>query len=201
MKNSVLIIVFIILSNLVFSQNNNDLIKESEFIFKGVMIKKTPFKEKNNDPFFIYTIKIDTVYKGYLTSGNVNIVAKSPIGWTNTSDGYILYNHICSDYASIEDEKKAGEKGIIAFAYGGTGVFVCNVNNDTCYNLPVVSSDNKILLMPICKINTCYFRYFSSSYIDKQSNKYISRSSIEGFGYVFSSWSEFEMKLNDILYK
>jgi hypothetical protein len=193
MKRKVLFfsILTLMLFNLVsFSQENSiNSLKTAPFIFYGTVVSETPFKS-NNDFYISYIIKIVTIYKGEnnINTGTVNLIIKSPFAWNITDEGYIIYDKEENNYASSEDEENAIHP--LTLGVGISGIYVCQSLTKDIDLIPVIQTDNEIVIEPICNTSDCYFKKIEKTTYNKENNGFIENVSIKGFGNKFNSWEE-----------
>jgi hypothetical protein len=193
MKRKVLFfsILTLMLFNLVsFSQENSiNSLKTAPFIFYGTVVSETPFKS-NNDFYISYIIKIVTIYKGEnnINTGTVNLIIKSPFAWNITEEGYIIYDKEENNYASSEDEENAIHP--LTLGVGISGIYVCQSLTKDIDLIPVIQTDNEIVIEPICNTSDCYFKKIEKTTYNKENKEFIENVSIKGFGNKFDSWEE-----------
>ena len=193
MKRKVLFfsILTLMLFNLVsFSQENSiNSLKTAPFIFYGTVVSETPFKS-NNDFYISYIIKIVTIYKGEnkINTGTVNLIIKSPFAWNITEEGYIIYDKEENNYASSEDEENAIHP--LTLGVGISGIYVCQSLTKDIDLIPVIKTDNEIVIEPICNTSDCYFKKIEKTTYNKENKEFIEYVSIKGFGNKFDSWEE-----------
>lgn len=188
LHTNLLLLLLLITSNYSYSQSSlsEEAIKNSDYIFEGVVLDFTFIQDTNEVYFVSYKLKVKTLLKetkDLNLNDTVELVSPLPDKWRILNNGELLTLNL--------DEPLSSLKGL-HLSLNTIGVFVTKKNITN-----ISGGKNSISLMPYCISSNCFFQLTPiEKYDSKKRNKY-SIFFIEGFGKSFHSKVEF----NDFLKK
>jgi hypothetical protein len=182
------ILLLLITSNYTFSQTSlsEEAIKNSEYVFEGVVLDFT-FVQDTNDGYFVsYKLNVKNLLKetkDISINDTVELVSPLPDKWRILNNGELLTLNLDKPLSSL--------KGL-HLSLNTLGVFVTKKNTSN-----VSEEKNSISLMPYCMSSDCFFQVTPIEKYDSKKHKKFTTYIIEGFDKSFHSKDEF----NDFLKK
>lgn len=186
-KINIFLILFLICTINIFAQENNKqnekLLTDAPFIFKGTVTSYKAFHKENDKKLYAsYSINIETIYKGAnkLSLGTVELIYDAPDTWELSDEWGLIKNKVFSDYSNGDNSK---QEYPFALNTGVSGIFVCDKLSDNKFTASNIKTDNTFILTPVCGTSNCFFVYVDAAkYVDKKIVEY---EYISGFGKYF----------------
>jgi hypothetical protein len=187
------ILLLLITSNYTFSQTSSEeAIKNSEYVFEGIVLDFTFIQDANEAYFVSYKLKVNNLLKEtkeISINDTVELVSPLPDKWRILNNGELLTLNLDKPLSSL--------KGL-HLSLNTIGVFVTKKNTSN-----VSEWKNSISLMPYSISSNCYFQLTQIEKYDSKKHKKYSEYLIEGFDKSFHSKVEFnnflkKMNLNSL---
>lgn len=180
------ILLLLITSNYTFSQTSlsEEAIKNSEYVFEGVVLDFTFIQDINEDYFVSYKLKVKNLLKetkDININDTVELVSPLPDKWRILSDGELLTLNLDKPLSSLNG---------LHLSLNTLGVFVTKKNTSN-----VSERKNSISLTPYCKSSNCFFQLTPIEKYDSKKHKKYSTYFIDGFDKSFNSKDEFNQFL------
>ena len=189
------ILLLLLTSNYSFSQTSlsEEAIKNSEYVFEGVVLNFT-FIQDTNDAYFVsYKLKVKNLLKettDISINDTIELISPLPDKWRILNNGELLTLNLDKPLSSLNG---------LHLSLNTLGVFITKKNTSN-----VSEGKNSISLIPYCMTSDCFFQLTPIEKYDSKKHKKFSTYIIEGFDKSFHSKGEFnaflkKMNLNELV--